>query len=49
MLVVIAAMVKMAGTLKKSTEIMKSVNRLMRIPAISMQMQQMAMEMTKVP
>lgn len=41
------AMLKMAGALKKSTEIMRSVNQLMRIPECSRMMQQMAFEMTK--
>jgi charged multivesicular body protein 3 len=41
------SMIKMAGVLKRSTEIMKSVNRLMRVPVIAQQVQEMAMEMTK--
>lgn len=41
-------MVKMSGTLKKSTDIMKAVHRLTRLPEIAKQMQEMAMEMQKV-
>ncbi|RKP09841.1 Snf7 family, partial [Thamnocephalis sphaerospora] len=41
------AMVKMSGTLKQSTDVMKAVNRLVRIPELSAQMQQMSMEMLK--
>jgi charged multivesicular body protein 3 len=39
---------KMSGTLKQSTDVMKAVNRLMRVPELSAQMQQMSMEMMKV-
>jgi charged multivesicular body protein 3 len=41
------AQVKVAGTLKKSTEIMKSVNRLVKLPEIGQQMQEMSREMMK--
>ena len=42
---VLAAQVKIAGTLKKSTEIMKIVNTLCRVPEMSKQMQEMQQEM----
>ncbi|RKP14652.1 charged multivesicular body protein 3-like protein [Piptocephalis cylindrospora] len=41
------AMVKVSGTLSKSTDVMKAVNSLMRVPQISQQMQEMSYEMTK--
>ncbi|KAI9229473.1 MAG: vacuolar sorting protein VPS24 [Piptocephalis tieghemiana] len=41
------AMVKVSGTLSRSTEVMKAVNSLMRVPQISQQMQEMSYEMTK--
>lgn len=43
----IIAQVKIAGTLKKSTEIMKLVNRLCRVPEMMKQMQDMQQEMMK--
>lgn len=42
------AMVKVTGTLQKSTEIMKLSNQLVRLPQISQAMREMSMEMTKV-
>lgn len=42
------AQVKIAGTLKKSTEIMKLVNRLVKLPEIGKAMQDMSAEMMKV-
>ncbi|KAI8393613.1 Snf7-domain-containing protein [Radiomyces spectabilis] len=41
------ATLKVAGTLQKSSEIMQSVNQLVRLPEVSQAMQQMSMEMTK--
>jgi charged multivesicular body protein 3 len=41
------AQVKIAGSLKKSTDIMKMVNRLVRLPEISKDMQEMSREMMK--
>ncbi|RKP23792.1 Snf7-domain-containing protein [Syncephalis pseudoplumigaleata] len=41
------AMLKMSGTLKQSTEVMRAVNRLVRVPELSAQMQAMSMEMMK--
>ncbi|KAI3655609.1 hypothetical protein MP638_006096 [Amoeboaphelidium occidentale] len=41
------AQVKIAGSLKKSTEIMKMVNRLVKLPEISKQMEEMSREMMK--
>ncbi|KAF8930067.1 Snf7-domain-containing protein [Dissophora ornata] len=38
---------KIAGTLQKSTEVMGMVNSLVRLPEISMQMQEMSREMMK--
>ena len=38
----------MAGTLKKSTDIMKMVNQLVKLPEISQTMQEMSKEMMKV-
>jgi charged multivesicular body protein 3 len=42
-----AAQLKIAGTLQKSTQIMKAVNRLAKLPEISQTMQEMQMEMMK--
>lgn len=42
------AILKVAGTLQKSGEVMKLVNQLVRLPEISQAMQQMSMEMVKV-
>ena len=42
-----AAQIKIAGTLKKSTDIMKLVNRLVKLPDIAKDMQEMSMEMMK--
>jgi charged multivesicular body protein 3 len=42
-----AAQLKVAGALKKSTEIMKTVNQLVKIPELHQQMEQMASEMMK--
>jgi charged multivesicular body protein 3 len=42
------AMVKVTGSLQKSTEIMKLSNALIRLPQISQTMREMSMEMTKV-
>lgn len=42
------AMVKVTGSLQKSTEIMKLSNALVRLPQLSQTMRQMSMEMTKV-
>ena len=39
---------KVAGTLSKSTEVMKIVNELMRTPQLMQTMQQMSREMMKV-
>ncbi|EJD00989.1 vacuolar sorting protein Vps24 [Fomitiporia mediterranea MF3/22] len=41
------AMVKVTGTLQKSTEIMKLSNSLVKLPQISQAMREMSMEMTK--
>ncbi|PAV20823.1 mitochondrial NAD-dependent isocitrate dehydrogenase subunit 2 precursor [Pyrrhoderma noxium] len=41
------AMVKVTGTLQKSTEIMKLSNSLIKLPQISQTMREMSMEMTK--
>lgn len=41
-------MVKVTGTLQKSTEIMKLSNTLVKLPQISQAMREMSMEMTKV-
>ena len=41
-------MVKVTGSLQKSTEIMKLSNSLIRLPQISEVMRNMSMEMTKV-
>ncbi|KAI9349429.1 Snf7-domain-containing protein [Zopfochytrium polystomum] len=41
------AAAKIAGTLKKSTDIMKTVNQLIKLPEIAKTMQEMSMEMTK--
>jgi division protein CdvB (Snf7/Vps24/ESCRT-III family) len=41
-------MVKVTGTLQKSTEIMKLSNALVKLPQISHEMREMSMEMTKV-
>lgn len=42
------AMVKVTGSLQKSTEIMKLSNSLVKLPQISAVMREMSMEMTKV-
>ena len=42
------AMIKVTGTLQKSTEIMKLSNSLVKLPQISQAMREMSMEMTKV-
>lgn len=42
------AMVKVTGSLQKSTEIMKLSNSLIKLPQISRVMRDMSMEMTKV-
>ncbi|GJJ69929.1 charged multivesicular body protein 3 [Entomortierella parvispora] len=41
------ATLKIAGTLEKSTEVMSMVNSLVKLPQISMQMQEMTKEMMK--
>ena len=41
-------MVKVTGSLQKSTEIMKLSNALVKLPQVSQTMRQMSMEMTKV-
>jgi charged multivesicular body protein 3 len=41
------AMVKVTGSLQKSTEIMKLSNALIKLPQISQSMREMSMEMTK--
>lgn len=41
-------MIKVTGSLQKSTEIMKLSNALVRLPQISQAMREMSMEMTKV-
>ncbi|KAJ7095440.1 vacuolar sorting protein VPS24 [Mycena belliarum] len=41
------AMIKVTGSLQKSTEIMKLSNALIRLPQISQTMREMSMEMTK--
>jgi charged multivesicular body protein 3 len=43
-----AAMIKVTGSLQKSTEIMKLSNALIKLPQISQTMREMSMEMTKV-
>ncbi|KAI0243690.1 Vacuolar protein-sorting-associated protein 24 [Massospora cicadina] len=43
-----SALAKMAGTLQKSAEVMKLVNRLVKLPEISHAMREMARELTKV-
>lgn len=42
------ATLKIAGTLQKSSEVMSMVNSLVKLPEISMQMQEMTKEMMKV-
>lgn len=42
------AMVKVTGSLQKSTEIMKLSNSMIKLPQISQAMREMSMEMTKV-
>lgn len=42
------AMIKVTGSLEKSTEIMKLSNALIKLPQISQTMREMSMEMTKV-
>ncbi|KAI9024028.1 Snf7-domain-containing protein [Hyaloraphidium curvatum] len=42
-----AAQVKIAGTLKRSTEIMHSMNQLVKLPAIAKVMQEMSQEMMR--
>jgi charged multivesicular body protein 3 len=42
------AMIKVTGSLQKSTEIMKLSNSLIKLPQISQTMREMSMEMTKV-
>jgi charged multivesicular body protein 3 len=42
------AMVKVTGSLQKSTEIMKLSNAVIKLPQISQTMREMSMEMTKV-
>lgn len=42
-----AAMLKVTGSLQKSTEIMKLSNQLIKLPELSAAMRQMSMEMTK--
>ncbi len=44
----VLAMVKVTGSLQKSTEIMKMSNALVKLPQISQAMREMSMEMTKV-
>jgi len=41
-------MVKVTGSLQKSTEIMKLSNALIKLPQVSQTMRDMSMEMTKV-
>jgi charged multivesicular body protein 3 len=41
-------MIKVTGSLQKSTEIMKLSNTLIKLPQISQTMREMSMEMTKV-
>ena len=41
-------MIKVTGSLQKSTEIMKLSNTLVKLPRISQTMREMSMEMTKV-
>ena len=43
----IAAMVKVTGSLQKSTEIMRLSSALIKLPQISQSMREMSMEMTK--
>jgi charged multivesicular body protein 3 len=42
------AMLKVTGSLQKSTEIMKLSNQLIKLPEIGQAMREMSMEMTKV-
>jgi charged multivesicular body protein 3 len=42
------AMAKVSGSLRKSTEIMKLSNSLIKLPQIGQTMREMSMEMTKV-
>jgi len=42
------AMLKVTGSLQKSTEIMKLSNSLIKLPQVSQVMREMSMEMTKV-
>jgi division protein CdvB (Snf7/Vps24/ESCRT-III family) len=44
----VLAMVKVTGTLQRSTEIMKLSNSLVKLPQISHAMREMSMEMMKV-
>ena len=41
-------MIKVTGSLQKSTEVMKLSNALIKLPQISQTMREMSMEMTKV-
>lgn len=41
-------LIKVTGSLQKSTEIMKLTNSLIKLPQISATMREMSMEMTKV-
>lgn len=41
-------MIKVTGSLQKSTEIMKLSNALIKLPQISQTMREMSMEMTRV-
>lgn len=45
---VVLAMIKVTGTLQKSSEIMKLSSALIRLPQISQAMREMSMEMMKV-
>lgn len=42
------AMIKVTGSLQKSTEIMKQSNALIKLPQLTATMREMSMEMTKV-
>ena len=44
----LVAMIKVTGTLQKSSEIMRLSNSLVKLPQISQAMREMSLEMTKV-
>ena len=45
---IITAMLRMSGALAKSTDVMKSMSSLLRVPEIQATMRELSKEMTKV-